>query len=188
VNEGDSRKLEALRRDYASVAGHAFDTFYCPFLFRDEPTELCRAHLVNQAFRGASNRWTIQRKDVDGFFGSAFESDFVKIQLRRDPSEEPFAVLADKDRSKKLEPTVYLDGRRIEHYVSRGPLPKDHSRFAVDFAGQTVSLGLKIHSDDTLAAADGSWEIRIEKDVRIGSLVSLLKAAHLALFEMLGYR
>jgi hypothetical protein len=70
--------LEALRTDYASVAGVPFQTFFCPVLFRDEDVELCRAHLVNQAFAGASRRWTIQRKDVDEFFGAFFESDFVK--------------------------------------------------------------------------------------------------------------
>lgn len=43
VNEGDSRKLGMLRRDYASVSGLTFHTFYCPFLFRDEPAELYRA-------------------------------------------------------------------------------------------------------------------------------------------------
>jgi hypothetical protein len=67
-------------------------------------------------------------------------------------------------------------------------VPGKHSKFAVDFAGQTVSLGLKIHPDETLAAADGDWQIRTDKDVRIGAFVSLLKAAHLALFDMLGYQ
>jgi len=114
---------------------------------------LCRAHLVNQAFVGASRRWTIQRKDVDGFFGAFFESDFVKLQLRRAPEEEPFAILADRDRSRRLEPKVYLDDKRIEHYVARD-VPPQHSRFAVDFGGRTVSLGLKLHPDETLAAAE----------------------------------
>jgi hypothetical protein len=157
-------------------------------LFRDEDSELCRAHIVNQAFVGASRRWTIQRKDVDGFFGAFFESDFVKLQFRREPDEEPFAVLADRRRARQLEPAVYLDGQKVEHYVAHGDVPAQHSKFAVDLNGRTVSLGLKLHPNDTLAAADRNWEIRIEQDVRIGALVSLLKAAHLTLFDMLGYR
>ncbi len=118
MNQSDFKKLDVLRKDYASVAGEPFQTFFCPVLFRDEAEELCRAHLVNQAFVGASRRWTIQRKDVDGFFGAFFESDFVKLQLRRAPEEEPFAILADRDRSRRLEPKVYLDDKRIEHYVA----------------------------------------------------------------------
>jgi len=51
-----------------------------------------------------------------------------------------------------------------------------------------VSLGLKLHPDETLAAAEQNWEVRIEKDLRLGACVSLLKAGHLTLFEMLGYR
>lgn len=187
MNRTDLKKLEGLRSDYASVVGVPFESFYCPVTFRDDDTELCRAHLVNQAFVHASRRWTIQRKDVDGFYGAFFESDFVKLQLGGAADEEPFAVLADKRRA-QLQPAVYLDGERIEHYVAHNDVPPQHSKFAVDFAGKTVSLGLKLHPDETLAAADRNWEIRIEKDVRLGALVSLLKSAHLTLFEMLGYR
>lgn len=94
---------------------------------------------------------------------------------------------ADKRRA-PLAPAVYLDGKRVEHYVASGEVPPQHSRFALDFGGKTVSLGLKLHPDETLAAAERNWEVRIEKDVRLAALVSLLKAAHLALFDMLGYR
>jgi hypothetical protein len=188
MNASDLKKLAALRSDYGSTTGCPFDAFYCPILFRDDDVELCRAHLVNQAFANASRRWTIQRKDVDGFYGAFFESDFVKLQLRRERDEEPFSVLADRRRAQQLEPAVFLDGKKIDHYVARGEVPAQHSKFAVDFRGQTVSLGLKMHPDETLKAAAGNWEIRIEKDVRLGALVSLLKAAHLALFDMLGYR
>jgi hypothetical protein len=187
MNPSDFKKLDVLRKDYACVAGEPFQTFFCPVLFRDEAVELCRAHLVNQSFVGASRRWRVQRKDVDGFFGAFFESDFVKSQQRRAPDEEPFAIFADKDRSRQLEPKVYLDDKRIEHYVA-GDVPPHHSRFAVEFDGRTVSLGLKLHPDETLAAAEQNWEVRIEKDLRLATCVSLLKAGHLALFEMLGYR
>ena len=111
----------------------------------------------------------------------------MKLQFRRNPDEEPYAVLADKRRA-QLDPSVYVDGRKIEHYVARGEVPPQHSRFVVDCGGQTVSLGLKLHPDETLAAAEQNWEIRIERDLRLGAVVSLLKAGHLALFDMLGYR
>jgi hypothetical protein len=187
MKAGDRKKLEALRADYQAVVGSSFQTLFCPILFRDENVELCRAHLVNQAFPDASRRWTIQRKDIDEFYGAFFESDFVTTHLRREPDEEPFAVLADKRRA-RLAPGVYLDGQRVEHYVASSEVPPQHSRFALDVGGKTVSLGLKLHPDETLAAAERNWEVRIEKDVRLAALVSLLKAAHLALFDMLGYR
>ena len=37
------------------------------------------------------------------------------------------------------------------------------------------------------AAQDGRAEISVDKDVRIHALVSLLKAAHLTLFHLMGY-
>ncbi len=36
--------------------------------------------------------------------------------------------------------------------------------------------------------SDENWQISIEKDFRLPALISLLKAAHLTLFDMLGYR
>lgn len=188
MNASDFKKLEGLRSDYQTVTGFPFEKFYCPILFRDENVELCRAHLVNQAFVGASRRWTIQRRDVDSFFGAFFESDFVKLQFRDRRDEEPFAILADRQRSRQLRPAVYLDGEKIEHYVASDEVPPEHSKFAVDFGGRTVSLGLKLHPDKTLSAADRNWEVRIDSDLRVGACVSLLKAAHLALFDKLGYR
>jgi len=38
-------------------------------------------------------------------------------------------------------------GEKIEHYVASDEVPPEHSRFAVDFGGRTVSLGLKLHPD-----------------------------------------
>ena len=44
-----AERLEALRADYAQVAGKPFSHFYCPLLFRDEHVPLCEAHIVNKA-------------------------------------------------------------------------------------------------------------------------------------------
>ena len=54
--------------------GEPFHHFYCPVLFLDDEAELCKAHIVNAVFAG-STRWTVQRKDVDNFYGHVFESD-----------------------------------------------------------------------------------------------------------------
>jgi hypothetical protein len=47
---------------------------------------------------------------------------------------------------------------------------------------------LKIAPDQVVEnTASRDWELSVEKDLRLESLVSLLKAAHLTLFRMLGY-
>jgi hypothetical protein len=76
-----ARRLDALRQDFAQIAGRPFNHFFCPFLFVDEETELCKAHVVNAAFAASSRRWTLQRKDVDNFFGSMIESAFVDLRF-----------------------------------------------------------------------------------------------------------
>lgn len=43
--------IEKLRVDFAAEPGRPFTHFQCPILFRDEPAELCRGHIANQAFR-----------------------------------------------------------------------------------------------------------------------------------------
>jgi hypothetical protein len=71
-------KLSALRADYETVTGRPFSHFYCPILFRDEPVDLCQAHIA--AFHDSSRAGTVQRADVDNFVGSVFEADFVAMQ------------------------------------------------------------------------------------------------------------
>ncbi len=179
-------KLAELRRDFEAVAGHAFRHFYCPVLYRDEEVPLCQAHIVNQVFPGACRRWTVQRKDVDNFFGSVFESAFVALRHRRRPRTPD--LLVDKAAARSLRPRVFLNGRHIEHYVPKGPVPPHFSPFVVDGPDGAVRLALKMEPTATLAAAAGNWQICVERDLRLPSVVSLLKAAHLTLFDMLGYR
>lgn len=67
------RKLDELRSDYRAVVGSPFSHFFCPIVFLDEDVDLCRAHIVNRAFPESSRSWTVQRTDVDNFYGSTFE-------------------------------------------------------------------------------------------------------------------
>ena len=76
-----AERLEALRQDFAKTAGQPFRHFYCPILFVDEQAELCQAHIVNRAFPATSRKWTVQREDVDSFFGSKFEGSFTNLRF-----------------------------------------------------------------------------------------------------------
>lgn len=73
--------------------------------------------------------------------------------------------------------------------LSGGPVPPNHSELAVEREGVLPArLALKLEPSEALAAVDRKWEIVISKDVRLPTLASLLKAAHLTLFELVGYR
>lgn len=179
-------KLEQLRDDHARATGAPFQHFFCPILYRDEDVPLCRGHIVPQAFRGASSDWTVQRKDVENLFGTLFESSFEVVQERGKRSAVD--ALRDKDLAKKLHPKIFVDEEEVEYYKPKGPVPDQHTRIEITDGQNTVDLALKLERSELAEQRDCDWEIGYEKDVRLGALVSLLKAAHLTLFELLGYR
>ena len=178
------RKLEALRTDFAAVAGEPFHNFYCPILFADDPTEICRAHLVNQAFSKTSRRWTVQRKDVDNFFGTSFEADFVELKEGGSAIERLIA----NGLSGRHRPEISYRGERVEFYKPTSAVPPRHTEVALDTPSGSIRLALKIEPAALQEARHEDWEFSIEKDCRLAALVSLMKTAHLTLFEMLGYR
>ncbi len=186
MNSEIERKLEELRSDYRQVVGSTFSHFFCPILFRDDDVDLCRAHIVNRAFPDSDRRWTVQRADVDNFYGSSFEGEFTEIQYHGSQPLEQF--FANPDLSRRFRPQVLLGESVVPHYVAHGPIPAHYTGVLLSGPSGEVSLGLKIEPGLAPSAIDKGVNLAIEKDVRVPALVSLLKAAHLTLFEMLGYR
>ncbi len=179
-------ELSRLNASYKAIVGRPFQHFYCPVLFRDEDTKLCKAHIINKTFRNSDKQWTIQRKDVDGFYGRIFESDFEIIQERG--KYHPLDVLTNKKLSRKLRPKVVINGEHVEHYVPNGEIPVQHSLVIIGDNENQPQYAFKVSPDKIIDSLDGNWEIHIERDVRLAALPSLLKAAHLTLFKMLGYQ
>lgn len=179
-------KLEALRDDYARATGAPFDHFYCPILYRDEAVQPCVGHVVPQSIERASSAWTVQRKDVDNLFGTLFESDFELLQTRGKHSL--VEILADKDLAKKLRPSITADGEHVRHYAPGATVPEQHSRVEISDGTESVDLALKLTPSELVQERDRQWEIGYQKDLRLAALVSLLKAAHLTMFTLLGYR
>jgi hypothetical protein len=185
MSDGMKSKLERLRADYAEVRGYEFAHFYCPILFRDEDVPLCRAHLVNEAFQNSSRAWTVQRQDVDSFYGSRFEADFISIEYHTE-GLSPDQVLVDKKLTKRYSPQILADDQNVDHFVTQDDVPEKFTPVQFISDEQSLQLGLKISPEDSSTVTE--WEIGINKDVRLPALVSLIKSAHLTLFEMLGYR
>ena len=179
-------KLDKLRTDFEQTQGQPFEHFFCPILFRDENIELCKAHIVNQAFSDSSPIWTVQRKDVDGFYGSNFEADFMAIQYNLEQSLGD--AITNKKLSQLLRPEILLDGKAVDFFIARGEVPKDFTRMEFDNNGEISHFALKMKPEDVQSASNRVWELSVSKDVRLAAFVSLIKSAHLTLFEMLGYR
>jgi hypothetical protein len=180
-------KLERLRADYAQMVGRPFEHFYCPVLFRDEEVELCTAHIVPKAFPHSPRTWTVQRKDVDSFYGTNFEDDFLAIRYRIE-GQSPQQILTDETLSRRFRPKIFLEGKPVDHFIARHPVPGHLSPLEFHSNGKCVLLGLKMARHDAAGVVGHRLEIQIEKNASIPSVVSLIKAAHLTLFDMLGYR
>ena len=123
--------------------------FFCPILYRDEDTELCRAHVINRSFRDSDRSWTIQRADVDAYYGSLFERDFLAIEMKDSPIAEE--ALADKMLASQFKPKIVLDGKVLKHYSgAQKSVPKQFSSLDFDFHGRTVPLVLKLSPEKLL--------------------------------------
>lgn len=185
--EGQTR-LNELQADFEEASGNPFSYFYCPILYRDEDVELCKGHIVNAAFPDIRRHWIVQRAGVDSFFGRCFESEFVNIQHQG--SVGASSSMVDKELSKTFRPSILLCGSPVPYYYSPEAIatPPNHSKLQLVTEVGTVDLRLKLSPEQVGATNHKDWEIRVEKDMRLPALVSLLKAAHLTLFKMLGYR
>jgi len=181
-----SSKLEKLRNDYKDIKRVPFLHFYCPILLKDEKVQLCKAHVVNQAFPDSPRAWTVQRYDVDNFYGANFEADFVAIQYKDNYSLGD--TITDKKLSKIFSPEILVDDTPVEYFFAKNHVPENFTAVEFDNDGEIIRLGIKLPPDEFLSLVEKNWEISTSKDVRVPALVSLIKAAHLALFEILGYR
>jgi hypothetical protein len=179
--------LNRLREDYARVTGFPFEQFYCPILCRDEQAELCLGHVVNQAIPNSCRTCVVQRKDVDGFFGRMFETDFVT--LINCQSSTLLDVLHDPSKSKKLKPKIDVEGEECRFHHYRGHSSAEQSPIMLESnVGDPIHLVFHKNPQDMVADRDKKWQISVEADFRLSALVSLIKAAYLTLFRLLGYR
>ena len=186
MNQKLKNRLAHLNADFESVIGSSFRHFFCPILYRDEDTELCQAHVINKAFRNSDRSWTIQRADVDAFYGSLFEADFLAIQEKdRHQVDE---IIADKNLARQLKPKFVIDGKVVEHYMLKNVDPPPHSQVKLSIPSKNIQVALKRSPEEIQEAQYKIWGIQVYKNINLPALVSLLKAAHLTLFHLLGYR
>jgi len=188
LNKALHQKLESLRADYNKVRDRPFDHFYCPILFRDEDVSLCKAHIVNQAFPNSARAWTVQRKDVDNFYGANFEADFVAMKYVDPQNHIAWDAIANKERRKLFKPSIQIDGEPVEYYDKSDKVPEQFTSIRFEDDITTTDLVLKMPTDEALNKSQRNWEVVVQSDLRIPALVTLLKAAHLTLFELIGYR
>jgi hypothetical protein len=187
MKPASSWRLEQLRTDYARATGKPFEHFFCPILLNDESVELCDGHIVPEAF----GKLTIpQRKDVDNFYGTAAEADVIGFM--QDKGTDVLANWHTPSIQQRFQPRIEsADGELIGHYF---PLTEDH-----EVPGQTTAelrdpegkkirtLVLKKPAHEVIALAGQDLQLVFEKNFMPAFTAAVLKAAHLSMFDMVGY-
>lgn len=185
MNKELKLKIDKLQANYTNVVGHSFKYFYCPILYKDENVPLCRSHIINKDIYGAARAWTVQRKDVDNFYGSNFEADFTNFQYA---NKSPVEMLTNKELHKKLKPEMLLNRNQVDYFIGKEKIPEQFTPITFGHDGRSVIIGLKIPRNVVATSIGGKLEINVKKDIRIAAMVSLIKAAYLTAFEMLCYK
>jgi hypothetical protein len=190
LNPRTAFRLENHRADHANITGQPFQHFFCPILFADEDTELMQGHVINEGFKGSPGTWAVQRKDVDNFFGAFFESDYLLSQ--RMTGKRVLDFFFDKVLFRLARPELYFEGRNLHYFLRFGkdrtkPVPNDFVTLDITHNGQEVQLCIR---NDGLTETPSVQHLDFVtvKDLRLPAFVSLLKAAHLSMFSLFGYR
>lgn len=187
MNKEIQKQLKLLKSDYEKVSNRTWRHFFCPILHQDEKTELCRGHVINQSFKDSDRSWVVQRSDVDSFFGTLFESEFSLLEELDHLNVDE--ILENSTKSKHFKPFFTADDQPIDYYRSKDKTPNHFSKVTYNTTtNASMSLTLKVTPTEMEELLDKSWKVTVDKDIRLPALVSLLKAAHLTLFQMLGYQ
>jgi hypothetical protein len=144
-------------------------------------------HIVNEACPNSFKGRVVQREDVDNFYGQFVEAKFTSnVQARSMSLAE---ALRDPKMSKKLRPKICVNGEMWEHYEDRGTdVPAGHTRLAVHVGeGDPLLWVVKKTPEEVVSLENTGFELMIGTDCRPDALVSLVKAAYLTLFRLLGY-
>ncbi len=183
-----TKRLQDLQIDFENERGKRFANFFCPILRRDEPTELCRGHIVLKAF-GISNIWVPQRKDIDNFYGSLVEEPLRNIV--EDRRKSAIEIWLDPTLRKRHRPHLEIDGEKWEHYFPQHGSEKspEHTRGEIvnEKNEQVSDVVFKVPAEVAAQFDNATLDVVVERDYRAAVVASMLKAAHLTMFRMLGY-
>jgi hypothetical protein len=180
-------RVETFRTDFARVTGEPFKHFFCPILLTDDPdesAELCEGHIVPEAF---GNSWVPQRKDVDNFYGSATEADAGSWMEKREAIFENWHTQSVQ----KLVPVRFeANGKTLEYYFPQQPIEvagHTPAQFIGPDGKKVVDVMFKAPAHEVEALCGQDVQLVAERNFVPAMTGSILKAAHLTMFDMLGY-
>lgn len=185
AKEEIEKDLERFRADYALLGDGPFKHFHCPILLKDEEVELCMGHVVNKSIPNCCRKTVVQRRDVDGFYGSLLERHFgIAMKAKR---TDIGGMIFDPELRRDIPWRVKVAGQEIDVYEPIKHRSESHPIVQIQNAdGGVLNLALKVAAQQLPDA--GSLQIVVDRSYVPEATASLLKAAHLTMFSIFGYR
>ncbi|MEX2091849.1 MAG: hypothetical protein WD971_04185 [Pirellulales bacterium] len=177
--------MERWKVDFALLGDGSPKYFHCPILLTDKNVELCMGHVVNKAIPNCCRKTVLQRKDIDGFYGSLLERHFATAIKAKDIDRS--SLIFDREIRRDIPWKVLVAGKEVDAYEPTKHKSPTHPTVEIqDPNGKVLNLVLKL-SDRELSTAK-SLQVRLERSYVPEVTASLLKSAHLTMFAVFGYR
>jgi hypothetical protein len=187
-------KLQDLRSSYQAQTGKEMNYFLCPITLRDEETDLCEGHILNDAF-DVFQATVIQRKDIDSYYGQTIEPGAVlriKAEEALDPvkmSKQSKCYVVTLGGEHVFEAAFVNDKTQIMELLKR-------SRkivYLTDDTGKPMKgfHPLLIVDEGAVVPDDARFMLRLvaRSPIHDGEVEgAMLKSAYLAHFRMRSYR
>lgn len=182
----DPTALKSHIKDYAEVFGRNTDRFVCPITLREcEQSELINGHILNGALLNASRRRVIQYGVVDRFYGTRVESELVRYLNAKDRS---FEDLLSANKNLHIE---FHNGTTAKAFVTSGrSAVAAMNKFPivdVEVNDKTFPIYVTVEFNDPRLCQPLQLVGR-ESFLPSHWVAGLLKAAHLTLFDLIGYK
>jgi len=182
----DAQRIEQHLDDYEQVTGKRTELFVCPVTLREcKPSELIDGHILNASLARASRRCIAQYGKVDHFYGSTVEPDLVRFLNLKEKKG------AKRLRRRKLR-ALWADGSEAKAFLADSRSGRNaaghYPQIEVPIDGEPIHLYLKIEPDDPRVASPPVEIVAPFSFSRLHWIAAMMKAAHLAMFDLIGYR
>ena len=175
IQEQDARRARLEDEIRKSGTRDLHRTFFCPILYREEETQLCKGHVIPKSL-GSGFGWVVQRADVDNFFGTVAEEKFAHgVKLRGLDVDDAIGYVASNKLGHLVRPSI-IDSQGNEQPVRLGSQDGEIFGSIVRKTGDSA-LDLK-----------NPVSIRFGMDVQSETILALIHSLHLGLFKKMGYR
>ena len=181
---GLGTEIKNFQADFRSVTGTELQHFFCPYLLRDEASQLIEGHIIPGALGGKQK--VLQRADIDNGFGSFFEAEAADA-IRYGFNGEALSAVFDGDAekfkkiSRRFKPCIHFPGADIPIQAALGRAG-DSAMLMIPTRRLMDALAGGISVEPHMA------RISVMLDARSSITISCLRSTHLLWFHEIGYR